>query len=220
MLLCFIIPLFSQNSITPQPMVQNVIGASLELEQKWNYTTSGISVSATPTLFDLYEDGTMDVIYGTNKDVICLDDQGNLNWSYYTNSVVRGSLVVVDVDNAYKPNIVVGVSDSLRFFDYDGSYMRNTGTGYIMDAPSIVDFEGDGEWEFLVPSYLFYDGIYCINSNGSIRWSYTDISSPGTPDRVYGTPTACNLNGDGVIEVLFGSWDGYLYCLNETGHFQ
>jgi len=215
MLLCFLIPLFGQNGLTSNPIVQNVIGAPLlELEQKWNYTTSGNYVSATPTLFDLYEDGTMDVIYGTSKDVICLDDQGNLN-----NSVVRGSLAVVDVDNDNKPNIVVGVSDSLRFFDRDGSYMRNTGTGYIMRAPSIVDFEGDGEWEFLTPSYLFYDGIYCINSNGSIRWSYTELIEP-TLDRVYGTPTACDLNGDGVIEVLFGSWDGYLYCLNETGHYQ
>lgn len=213
---------FWSNSQITEINIQPVSAApALELYQKWNYTTSGTYVSGTPTLFDLYEDGTMEILYGTgNQGLICLDEDGTLNWSYYINSAIRQSPAIVDVDGDYKPNVVVGVSDRLRFIDYDGTYMRYTGTGYILGAPTIVDFEDDGEWEFLVPSYSFYDGIYCINSNGTIRWSYTDISTPGTPDRVYGAPTACDLDNDGVYEVIFGSWDGYVYCLNETGHYQ
>lgn len=172
-LVSFLILAFSNKDSILQPNVQNVIAAPpATLGQKWNYTISGTSVSGTPTLFDLYEDGTMEIIYGTSdQGVICLDDQGDLNWSYYYNRVVGHSPAVVDVDGDNKPNVVVGISDRLRFLDYDGSFMRSTSTGYVIGAPTIVDFESDGEWEFLVPSQTFSDGVYCVNSNGTVRWS-------------------------------------------------
>lgn len=211
----FLIP--SSTTTILKTAIQPVSGPpSMELIQKWNYTTSGTYISGTPTLFDLYQDGMMEIIYGTgNQGLLCLDEEGNLNWSYNINSVVRESPAVVDVDGDYKPNIVFGVSDRLRFLDYDGTYMRYTGTGYILGAPTIVDFEDDGEWEFLVPSQTFSNGIYCINSNGTIRWTYTAVSN-----KIYHAPTACDLDNDGVYEIIFGSFDGKIYCINETGHFQ
>ncbi len=217
----FVVPFFSLTKMQ-ESSVQNIAAAlPIVFEQKWNYTVTGTYISGTPTLFDIYEDGTKEIVFGTgNQGVYCIDHEGNYNWSYSINSPVRGSPTIVDIDFDGKPNIIVGISDRVRFLDYDGSYMRYTSTGYVMDSPTAVDFEGDGVWEFLTPSYSFYDGIYCINSNGQIRWSYTDISTPGTPDRVYRSPTVCDLDGDEVLEVLFSSWDGKVYCLNETGDFQ
>jgi hypothetical protein len=52
------------------------------------------------------------------------------------------------------------------------------------------------------------DGVYyCLNFNGSVRWTFT------CKDTAFSNPVVADLDGDGSLEVLFGSLDG-LYCLD------
>jgi outer membrane protein assembly factor BamB len=52
------------------------------------------------------------------------------------------------------------------------------------------------------------NNLYAINSDGSSRWAYQ------TGGSVYSTPAVGDINGDGKLEVVFSSLDGWLYAVS------
>jgi hypothetical protein len=188
-----------------------------ELVQEWNFTSNSI-ISGTPTLFDLYNDSTYEVIFGTgSQGLYCYDHEGNETWNYndYTQTI-RDSPLVIDTEGDFQPNVIFGQSDSVRFINgTDGSYMRYTRTGYASGALTIADFEGDGEWEIISSSSSTTKGIFCINSNGTIRWQYTGIGA-----NVNNGPIAADCTGSNEHKIFFTSHDSSIYCINETGDFK
>ncbi len=74
----------------------------------------------------------------------------------------------------------------------------------------LVDFTGDGSLE-TVFSMSRKHGFRALDQFGNELWTVT------TGDFVYGLPAVADVNGDGVPEVLIGSFDQNLYVVNATG---
>jgi len=188
------------------------------LVQKWNYT-AGSYVSGTATLFDMNDDGLTEIIFGTGSSgVSCLNHDGTLNWTYAHPHTVAHSPAIVDIDGDYKPNVMAAIGSNFYYLDENGGFVDSKSMGYTNGAPTVVDIDEDGVWEFLVPATSFTEGIYCLNSDGTTRWNYA--IPDGTNSKVMSSPVVADFDGNGVLEIVFGSFSGYLYCINETGDFQ
>jgi hypothetical protein len=53
--------------------------------------------------------------------------------------------------------------------------------------------------------------VYCLSRTGTKEWNYT------TGSGVFSSPCVADVDGDGQLEVLVGSYDGNVYCLSRTG---
>jgi type II secretory pathway pseudopilin PulG len=90
-----------------------------------------------------------------------------------------------------------------------------TGGSGILSSPAIGDVQcgkldqGSGKVKFEGFLTSYNGRIYCIDvASGSILWSFN------TGDRITTSPALCNIDSDDSLEVIVGSNDGMIYCLD------
>jgi outer membrane protein assembly factor BamB len=138
-----------------------------------------------------------------------------MRWSYnvgpYVSCVVSG-----DVDGDGAVEVIVPRGDEYRSGSIyclrgsDGSLKWNYNVGSDCYYAVLFDIDGDGKLEIIVGNYYGY--VYCINSDGTLRWSY---QTPGAA--ILMMPTVFDVDGDGAAEIIFPDINGYVYCLGTDG---
>ncbi len=118
-------------------------------------------------------------------------------------------------------------------------------TSSVTSPPVFADVTGDGRINILVgtgadnydPEIAGQPGdlgaLYALDSDGTILWRHVTRDSfggpnedgielpDGRPDGVHGAPRVFDIDGDGRPEVIFTSWDHYLYILDgRTGRLE
>ena len=84
-------------------------------------------------------------------------------------------------------------------------------TEYPVLSPVVTDIESDGSSEILLPTFSFsYSRIHAFNASGSYLWGY---QVPGYAEKLTGVVVG-DIELDGYKEVVFGTDDGNLTCLN------
>lgn len=147
--------------------------------------------------------------------LIALEDTGGLKWAttfpavdfadpvtglMYESTSVTTAPVFSDVNGDGSMDIIVGVG-----------------------ADNRGEFEGGGH-----PGDK--GGVYALDAQGNILWFHESVDSfggmiadgkgnmvggpDGRPDGVYGTPRVFDIDADGQREVIYSSWDHYLYVLD------
>ncbi|MCR8550897.1 DUF4214 domain-containing protein [Salipiger sp. P9] len=178
--------------------------------------------NASVTVYDIDNDGKDEIFVGTSKSIdaagnevlpaglIVLEDDGSIKWTQtfaaapgvdpltgkrYQTTSVSTAAVFSDLDNDGSIDIIVGV-----------------GADSGQDEFGAVGQPGD------------MGGVYALNADGSIKWFFQTRDSFGDDNRsdgVYGTPRVYDIDGDGAREVIFTSWDHYLYVLDgRTGELE
>jgi outer membrane protein assembly factor BamB len=189
------------------------------------------SVSSSPYIYDIDDDGSLEVIYGSrdNKIYALNAEDGTLVWMYdydipesdwdFTSSsffyFIRdidkngrlGVVVVAHTGNKYKYYALNGVDGSVL---WSGEYECNLSFWWI--APPIADIDNDGLFEIINRRVWKMEKnrseVYAINVNdGSLRWVY-EITEEAFP------PCVGDLDGDKELEVLFFSSEKKLYAIN------
>ena len=84
------------------------------------------------------------------------------------------------------------------------SWIENGLGGNHLGSPVVAEL--DGRKVIFVGSKD--NNLYAINSDGSSKWTYQ------TGGAVYSTPAVGDVNGDGKLEVVFSSLDGWLYTVS------
>ncbi len=126
-------------------------------------------------------------------------------------------------------SIVFGTSNrQLYVVLYDGSIAPGFPValpGDVLSSPAIGDLDGDGIPDIVVGcgSVLEYDatgsssgGVRAFSRTGAILWdhpSQNTFVSDLVPDPVESTPAIGDIDGDGLVEVAWGSLDGNVYVV-------
>lgn len=151
---------------------------------------------ASPVLVDLTGDGKLEVIVGTNNGhVLAYRHTGSQLW---------------DVDLA----------------PYFG---MKAGTQQIASSPAVADIDKDGRMEVVVgtgspsPNYCTQGGVIVLEDNGQRKdgWPFLTkdqgVPPQGCRDSVFSTPALGDLDRDGDLEIVFGSFDKRIYALHHNG---
>ncbi len=132
-----------------------------------------------------------------------------VKWGFQAKANFTGQFAAVgDVNGDIRPEVVVASLDS-------NVYCLSGSSGALLwsfkaskpfySSPAVADVDGDGVPEVVAATahFSFPDGdtVYCLSGpNGAVEWSFAPDTNLGL------SPTVADLDGDGVMEVIAGSW--------------
>jgi len=185
---------------------------------KWSVTTGG-PVIGTPALADLDNDNNLEVIVGSfDKKLYVLDFNGNpLNDSFPLTipdgSMITAGCAVGDINGDNEKEIIVASYGGYVYAISPGGeiltgWPYHTG-GNIWDAPSMANLDGTGV-KIAVGSTN--DTVYVINEDGTLDFKVA------TGGDVRSSPSFVDADGNGDLEVFFGSDDGKVYAYDHNGN--
>lgn len=156
----------------------------------------GVVVHSSPTLADLTGDGVPEVIIGTTAQ--------------------NGA-------SANKPERPIYLT-ALR--GNDTVLWSVQVDAPINSSPAVGDVDGDGNPEVVITTggdvsdRSRQGSLMVFDRNGNLRWRYATVDfypNDGYPDGAFSSPTLCDVDGNGKMEIAFGGWDQQIYLFNSDG---
>jgi len=154
--------------------------------------------------------------------------------------IIESSPILADIDNDNQIEILVGTtgcadaacsnkgaSKRLVVMNPNGSvqWAREPGAP-IRSSPSVGDLDNDGDMEIVVSTggdvadMQHHGAVVAYDHLGNELWRFTTVDhfpKDGYADGNFSSPALCDVDGDGDLEVAFGSWDQRIYLLNHLG---
>ena len=142
-------------------------------------------------------------------------------WVYHTGAPMLSSLTFADIDGDSTEELIATTYGTganpynegiIHVIELDGNYAPGWPVviyaGPIPSTPAITDFDGDGEMEIFVGSWY---GTYMFRGDGTY-----ELGWPLNYGAYY-SPSAGNLDSDGLPEAVFPASNGRLYAFNGDG---
>jgi len=177
----------------------------------WTFVPTGANFFSvgTPTVADINQDSRLEVLgqvsfSGGGGQLYCLNDSGRELWHYNTpGSGIGGwqlaSAAVADLDDDDSLEVVSTANYWGVFcLDCHGNELwTRRRSQHAAAYPAIGDVDGDDSLEVVV---ALGDTMYCLNGRtGATEWAHP----VQTGYYIVSSPALCDLNGDGLLEVVF-----------------
>lgn len=170
--------------------------ATGEVHQGWPLSFSNNWLLSAPTLADLDDSGTMEIIFGirtlNHLHIVKADGTPfNEHWPVTLSSVPAFTPSVGDIDNDGNPDIIAAASNgTLYALDLNGQPLEGfpvqaTGTGFSYQSPLLVDFDDDLQLSIVGANHGDSPQFFIRESNGAYRSGWPKAISSWT----YAPPT-------------------------------
>ena len=137
-------------------------------------------------------------------------------WYFDTGDYVESSPAIADIDGASPGSeILIGNLANVYCLSSTGHLLwSNHVPKQLFQHPAVADLDKDGNAEVVFHSLGWPEPgkIWCFQSDGSLRWSFT-TSNMGYNQGV----TIANINHNWDAEILVGSTNDTLYCVDASG---
>ena len=196
-------------------------------ETVWSLPIEADGGASRVLLSDIDGDGNPEAMAGTEDSqlVVLEGDSGSERWRRpMANMFNRGTRVsaiaVADLEGNGDLSVLAGTEGwFVNAFASDGSPKWAEWFRYhAITALKVADVDGDGRAEVLAGTE-YCTPLTVHNFDGSFRWStFEQVGSHGnatTPRRGIGLKQMAlfDLDGDGVLEVVYGTEDGWIYAV-------
>jgi len=199
------------------------------LSECWAINVSGIfedrvfggGDQGCQTVWDVDGDGVREIVFGTRRGdsdrLWCFGSGQGFEWVYPPPGeeglsgapISKVSLVDVDGDGVYE--LCLGGRGRLLVLDGDGHLVWSWDEperGSMNGAPQAMDVDGDGFVEFFLNSGAGY--LHRVSYDGELVWSFP------TGAGNLGHPTICDMDQDGLYDVVWACQDGRVYCIDAS----
>lgn len=212
--------------------------------EKWRSPVLDNPLSTSPLLYDVDNDGALEVVVSTRFGLVCLDAAtGTVEWTSRARSLVfvASPTLVGDLDgdgaseilyaDAFGELYVVSGADgsTLRTVDLWAAGLK---PNMVVHTPVVADVDGDGKLEAIISvgREVFGDtgsGWYRTGFSGAVVVVHldtggVDVVSPPTGGALFAwfsqpALAAGDVDGDGRAEIFVGSANGKVYRVDESG---
>jgi outer membrane protein assembly factor BamB len=166
---------------------------------------AGNEIWYSPAIGDIDSDGRMEIIFGAGYQLYAIRGAGDsLLWQSYVGGFGKPWPALGDVDGDGRPEVVTELGDSVRAFNAeDGTPVWTFPASAEFSSPEIADLDGNG----LV--FGTDDSSICTlnGGDGTPLWSFPTSG-------IVSAPALGDIDNDGQVEVVAGSYGGWLYALD------
>lgn len=140
---------------------------------------------------------------------------------------------VADLDGDGFEEIILGTTDGVYVFDYDGTLRSGWPTlqgEYARASPAVWDIDQDGFKEIIVATSSETETkLYVLKDDGTIMEGWPKVIPPSLYLMGTGNPLVADIDGDGSYEILYAvsngivyayRWDGSSYLESHDGFFR
>lgn len=163
----------------------------------------GAAIKSSPSLGDLDDDGTPEIIFGSNNsNLYVYNSDGSVFNGFPVDLIanVLASPVIADLTGDGIPEIIIGNGSSETYifaFDNSGETVANfpiptSAIGQVNASPAVWDLDGDGDVEIVV-------GIQNVGNNLDVIDYKTDVLLTDIEWSMYGNDVHRSNNSDGII---------------------
>ena len=201
---------------------------------KWWFKTD-LGIYGSPSVADINNDGKEEIFFGEdsfgnkNSHVYSLDSEGNVLWRNKVKESTDSSPSIGDIDGDGNQDVVIGSGGSDCVYSFSattGTQLWNK-TGKGGRDTVLVDLDNDGIPEIITnffemgdtpDDHAMHRGICALKVHGQYPAYYIEeiwrFEIKGSADGI----AAGDINKDGKPEIVFGSNDNAVYCLDNNGH--
>ncbi|MCP4901438.1 MAG: hypothetical protein GY906_31110 [bacterium] len=170
----------------------------------------------------------LEIVAASWDKIYVFQDDGSVvaPWPKDTGGGTYGAPAIGDLDNDGDLEIVQSTYMGLRAWLGDGTEIIDLTYGDPLpdaldffssqdSSASLVDLDGDGDLEILAGSY---DGnLYIVHHDGSSFSSGGFFWPKLTTGALQTSPAVADIDGDGDLEIVVGSHDGFVYAWEQNG---
>ena len=203
---CLVVTLIVSALLTPSAPLAAQNSGLIFFEPTWTFELPGWNRSSSPVIADIDGDGQNEIVFGHQDGKLrAYEGDGTLKW----------------------------MAEAIPGLDPSVCNSQSSGSA-IDSSPAVADIDGDGNAEVLVGvgstwvpnqngSVISFDG-----QTGAIEWSFNQSRDEfnvwnGSPrpdgwcEGTFSTPAIGDIDGDGNLDVVFGSWDFYIWAVDSHG---